>query len=113
MIRVNALLKREIAELLERVTFDLAQCIISVREVDVSPDLRHAKVHISVLGGNDIINKQVLKFLRKERGFLQRKISKDLVLKYTPILEFACDKSIEAGDKVLAILNDLESEGKI
>ena len=113
MIRVNTLLKQEIAEVLERIKFDLQQCLVSVREVDVSPDLRHAKVYISILGGNENVNKEVLKFLRKERGFLQRKISKDIVLKYTPVLEFTCDKNIEAGDKVLAILNDLEAEGEI
>ena len=51
MLRVNELLKREIADLLERVDFSLENCLVSVSEVDTSPDLRHAKVHISVLGG--------------------------------------------------------------
>ena len=60
MIRVNELLKREIAELLERIDFDISGCLVSVREVDVSPDLRHAKVHISVLGGNDELNKKII-----------------------------------------------------
>jgi ribosome-binding factor A len=113
MIRVNELLKREIAELLERVDFDLTGCLVSVREVDVSPDLRHAKVHISVLGGNDELNKKILRFMRNERVHLQKKISKDIVLKYTPVLEFSCDKRIALGDKVLAILDELETEGNL
>jgi len=113
MIRVNELLKREIAELLERVTFDISDCLVSVRDVEVSPDLRHARVHISILGGNDSLNSQILRFLRKERIHLQKKIARDIVLKYTPVLEFSCDKKIALGDKVLAILDELESEGNI
>jgi ribosome-binding factor A len=113
MIRVNELLKREIAELLERIDFDISGCLVSVREVDVSPDLRHAKVHISVLGGNDELNKKIIRFMRSERIHLQKKIARDIVLKYTPVLEFSCDQKIALGDKVLAILDELETEGEI
>lgn len=110
MLRINELLKREIADLLERVDFHLDNCLVSVSEVQTAPDLRHAKVHISVLGGDDIIQLKVLKFLRGNRGHLQKKIAHDITLKYTPVLEFTCDKRIEAGDKVLAILAEMEKE---
>jgi len=110
MLRVNELLKREIADLLERVDFNMKNCLVSVSEVNTSPDLRHAKVHISVLGGDDIIKRNVLKYLRDNRGGLQKKIAHDITLKYTPVLEFTSDSRMESGDKILAILAELDDE---
>ena len=108
MLRVNELLKREIADLLERIDVNLDNCLVSVSEVDTSPDLRHAKVHISILGGDEEIESKVLKFLRRSRGNLQKKMAHDITLKYTPVLEFTCDKRIATGDKVLAILAEMQ-----
>ena len=110
MLRVNELLKREIADLLERIDFSIENCLVSVSEVDTSPDLRHAKVHISVLGGDDTIKHNIFKFLRKNRGGLQKKIASDCTLKYTPVLEFTSDKRIEAGDNILAILANMDKK---
>lgn len=108
MLRVNELLKREIADLLERVDFNLSNCLVSVSEVDVSPDLRNAKVHISVLGGDDSIKNSVMKFLRSNRTLLQKKIARDITLKYTPVLTFVNDSRMEKGDRVLAILEEMD-----
>ena len=110
MLRVNELLKREIADLLERVDFSMKNCIVSVNEVDTSPDLRHAKVRISVLGGDDTIKLNIMKFLRRNRAGLQKKIAHDCTLKYTPVLEFISDDRIESGDKILAILAEMNEE---
>ena len=108
MLRVNELLKREIADLLECVDFNLENCLVSVSKVNTSPDLRHAKVHISVLGGDDIIKRDIMKFLRRNRVELQKKIARDIILKYTPVLEFTFDNQIESGDKILAIIAEME-----
>ena len=113
MLRVNELLKREIADLLERVDFNLSNCLVSVSEVDVSPDLRNAKVHISVLGGDDKIKNSVMKFLKANRVLLQRKIARDITLKYTPVLTFINDSRMEKGDRVLAILEDMEEHSDL
>ena len=113
MLRVNELLKREIANLLERVDFRLDNCLVSVSAADVSPDLRHAKIHISVFGGDDEINRQVMKFLINNRGSLQKKIAKDIALKYTPVLKFILDGTMEKGDRIMSILDDIgEGEGE-
>ena len=109
ILRVNELLKREIADLIERVDFSLEGCLVSVSEVSVSPDLRNAKVHISIFGGDDKIRVKVMRYLRDSRGMLQRKIASAIVLKYTPVLTFINDTRIEKGDRVLAILEELEN----
>lgn len=109
MLRVNELLKREIADLLERVDFSLTNTLVSVSEVNTSSDLKRAKVHISVLGGDDEVKRNVIVFLKRNRAELQNKIAKDITLKYTPVLEFVLDSRMEQGDKVLAILEELDA----
>ena len=52
--RVNELLKREIANLIEKYIEHKKDCLISVTEVNTTPDLRQAKVHISILGDNNM-----------------------------------------------------------
>lgn len=111
--RVNEILKREIADLLERKTFkDGENCIISITEVHTSPNLRNAEVCISVLGGDEHTKYEALTFLRKNRCDLQKAIARDIVMKYTPVLNFSLNKSIEQGDKVLAIIEELEKNDK-
>ncbi|MBN1864064.1 MAG: 30S ribosome-binding factor RbfA [Victivallales bacterium] len=110
MLRVNELLKREIADLLERIDFPIHGAIVSVSEVVSTPDLRHAKVHMSILGANEPLQKDIIRFLRGKRPFLQKQISKDITLKYTPVLSFDLDSRIEEGDKVLAIISEIEDQ---
>jgi len=111
--RVNELLRREIADLLERMDFHMENCLVTVSEVVASPDLRHAKVFISILGGKKVSQKEkVLHFMERHRHHLQTKISKDIIMKYTPVLEFIIDDSIEQGDRVLSIISEMEKEQK-
>lgn len=107
MLRVNELLKREIADLLERAGLSVDNSLISVSEVHTSHDLKHAKVHLSLFGGNEDTKSDVLKYCRKHRGLLQKKIASVISLKFTPVLEFTFDTRIEDGAKVLAILDEL------
>ena len=109
MTRVNELLKREIADSIEKYIEHKKDCLISVIEVKTTPDLRQAKVHISILG-NDDAKKEVLKVLQKKRAFIQQQLARNITLKYTPVIEFQYDSRIELGDKVLAMLNDMENE---
>jgi len=113
IIRVNELIKREISTLLfSTVTsseFDHAS--VTVTSVNTSPDLRNTTVMVSVYGdaekGSAMIN--ILKRYRKE---IQQKLSKTVILKYTPRITFKLDTSLEAGDKVLGILGNLAYDEK-
>jgi ribosome-binding factor A len=111
--RVNELLQREIADMMERMDFHMENCLVTVSEVVASPDLRHAKVFISILGGKKVSQKEkVLHFLERNRHHLQTKISRDIIMKYTPVLEFIIDDSIEKGDRVLSIISEMEKQEK-
>jgi ribosome-binding factor A len=111
--RVNEILKREIADLIERGGIaPSSSVLVSVVEVKTSSDLRNAVVFISVFGGNKEIKQEVLKNLHKNRKDLQKKVSRDVVLKYTPILDFKLDDRLEAGDKVLSMLEELGDDSE-
>ena len=107
--RVNELLKREIGDLLFRVMhankFDLAS--VTITRVETSKDLREAHVHVSILG-HETERPRMLALLSQRRGEFQRRINKDVTLKYTPRLTFVLDTSVEEGDHVLAVLAQLE-----
>ncbi len=105
LLRVNELLKRELSALLVReMTFE--NLLVTVNQVDVTPDLKSAHVFISVLGSKG--RKEVLPKLEASRVALQSALSKHVVLKYTPHLVFHLDDSIERGDRVLEILQEIQ-----
>ena len=105
LLRVNELLKRELSALLVReMTF--GNLLVTVNQVDVTPDLKSAHVYVSVLGSEG--RKDVLPKLEANRAALQADLSKHVVLKYTPHLVFHLDDSIERGARVLEILQEIE-----
>lgn len=107
--RVNELLRREIASTLFRVITaeDFEVSGITVLEVDTAPNLRRAKVYVSYRGSEEESN-TVLHKLKKHRGEIQNIVSKSVILKYTPQLEFVLDPSIARGDHILGILSNLD-----
>lgn len=107
--RVRELLKREIGEVLRRELPVSEAGMISVNDVDVGGDLQSAKVFVSVLGNEDQ-KRQALQLLQECRTRVQAQIGRDLVLKYTPVLTFVMDDSIEKGNRVLQIIEELEQK---
>jgi ribosome-binding factor A len=98
-------MKRELSALLVReMTFE--NLLVTVNQVDVTPDLKSAHVYVSVLGSEG--RKDVLPKLEANRAALQADLSKHVVLKYTPHLVFHLDDSIERGARVLEILQEIE-----
>jgi ribosome-binding factor A len=111
IVRVNEILKRELADLIERENpAEDSSVLVSVFEVRTAPNLRKATVCISVFGGDQNTPKKVLANLLKKRKAIQRQMSKHVVLKYTPVLEFKIDDRIESADNVLQIIREMEED---
>lgn len=107
LLRVRELLKRSISEAVQKeIPVDQAG-LITVNEVDVSPDLRLAKVYVGILGTPGQ-QQQGLTLLRKHRKRFQSHVAQTVILKYTPQLRFFVDDSIVRGNRVLEILDELE-----
>src|SRR5256885_2068 len=83
---------------------------VTVTGVETSPDLRHARVYVSVLG-SDEEKDMALEGLRSSAGFLQAKVGQELRMKRTPTLEFHYDDSIDRGMRISELL-DTEGQGE-
>ncbi len=103
--RVNELLKRELANLIVReLTFDAK--LVTIQQVDVTPDLKHAHVFVSVIGTFEQ-QKSAMAQLHDHRKRWQGELSKTVILKNTPRLHFKLDLAAARGDRVLNVLDQL------
>lgn len=109
LLRVGEQVRHVLSELLQRgeVHDDtLARHLVSVTEVRMSPDLRHATVFVKALLGQD--EDAVLKSLRTNTAFFQREVAARVRTKYAAKLKFLPDESFEEGDRIDAILRSPE-----
>jgi ribosome-binding factor A len=100
-------LKRAIGEAIRREIPVGDAGLISVNDVDLGGDLRNARVFISVLGNADQ-QRAGLALLHRNRGRIQGLVAKEVILKYTPHLRFVVDDSVERGNRVLQLIEELE-----
>ena len=106
MGRINEEVQRELAALIPTVKDPRVTGMISVTAVEVTQDLKYAKVYISVLDKDD--SGQVLKGLKSAAGYLRRELGRSLNLRNTPELTFFRDDSMAKGAHILEMLRDPE-----
>ena len=104
--RNNEEIQRELASLIPNVKDPRVTGMISITAVDTTPDLKYAKIYISVLDKSD--STQVLKGLKSASGWLRRELGRALQLRYTPELTFVRDDSIDKGAHILDMLRNPE-----
>lgn len=102
--RINEEIQRELSSLIPTVKDPRVTGMISVTAVETTPDLKYAKVHISVLDKSN--EAQVLKGLKSAGGYLRRELGRTLNLRNTPQLSFVPDDSIDKGAHILSMLRD-------
>jgi ribosome-binding factor A len=105
--RVRELLKRELGEIIRREIPVGTAGLITVNDVTVGSDLQAATVYIGILG-NEEQKKKALDELHRNRKHIQGLVGKAVVLKYTPQLRFQIDESLEQGNRVLKIIDEIE-----
>ena len=103
MSRVNELMKREIASIVQR-EYEWKGSLVTVSEVVTTQDLKEAKVFVSVLGGAE---KDVIEKLSQNRAEIQSLVAKRVVLKNTPVLSFRIDRSAERGVDMVNLLDEV------
>lgn len=104
MGRINEEIQRELAALIPNVKDPRVTGMISVTAVETTPDLRYAKVYVSMLDKGSA--KEVIKGLKSASGYLRRELGRALSLRYTPELSFIEDHSIDKGAHILNMLRD-------
>jgi ribosome-binding factor A len=104
MRRVNEAIREILGDAIATELKDPRIGFVTVTEVDTSPDLRTARVYVSVLG-NEEDRKRSLQGLRSSHGVLQGKIATAMRMKRTPTLTFEYDESVDRGDRISRLLD--------
>src|SRR5438045_7290676 len=99
MRRVDEAMRAVLSDAISKDLKDPRVGFVTVTGVKTSPDLRHARVYVSVLG-DDRARQASIEGLRSAHGFLQRRIATELTLKHTPALVFQYDESVDRGMRI-------------
>ena len=106
--RINEEMQKELANLIRNLKDPRVQStMVSITGVRATPDLRYAKVYVSVFDTEK--SKEVMKGLKSAGGWLRREIGSSLQLRYTPELVFEEDDSIREGARMSALLSKLNA----
>jgi len=110
--RISEEIKKEISAIIQYELKDprLPQ-MISVTGVDVTKDLRYAKVYVSVLGSENE-KQDAITGLKSAAGFIRREIGRRIQLRYTPEIIFELDNSIERGVYINKLINETLQESR-
>ena len=112
IVRINELLKRVLADLMETLGFNEEQGrIISITRVNCASNLKSAAVYVSILGAkSEEEEARIIRRLIERKAEIQSLMSREVILKYTPVLQFILDHSVADGDRVLDLLRHMEDE---
>ncbi len=111
-VRINAEVQRALGELIRMGIKDpRVSSLTSVTDVEVAPDLKTAKVYISVLG-DEKKQKDTLDGLKSAMPYLRRELARSINLRNTPELRFHLDTSIEYGVRMAEIMNKINSDNE-
>lgn len=107
LIQVGEEIRRVISDLLQRELRDPRLGFVTITRVEMSPDLRLAKVFVSVLGSEEE-QQDSMAALQHAKGFIRKNIAEQVNLRFTPELAFRLDHSMEHADRVMRLLKDIE-----
>ncbi|ADL07992.1 30S ribosome-binding factor RbfA [Thermosediminibacter oceani] len=109
--RVSGEIKKAVSEIINNDLKDpRIQGLISVTKVEVSKDLRHAKIFLSIYG-EESVKQNALEGIKNAEGFIRRELANRIRLKFIPQLNFKLDDSIEYGIHISKLLKDINSSG--
>ena len=103
MRRVDEAVREVLSDAITQEMKDPRVGFVTVTDVDTSPDLRHARVYVSVLGDEGVRSRS-LDALRSAHGFLQRRVARELRIKHTPTLDFLYDDTLDQALRVQTLL---------
>ena len=107
--RMNGLIRREISQLLsQQVNDPRLSGVITITKVDISSDLRLARVFVSVLGSQDV-KETALRGVNSAMGFIRRELGGRLYLRNVPDLKFILDESMEEAEQVFKLMDRLSA----
>jgi len=110
--RIGEAIREEISSILLQEVNDPRIQFVSITRVEVSADLQHAKVYVSILG-SDQKREEAFEGLKSARGYIQKKLGKKIRLRYMPEITFKMDTSIDYGIHIFELLQEMKKEGDL
>jgi len=107
-LRINELIQRELSDILRK-RHQSESVALTITEVRTAPDLRDARIFVSVVGP-EALAEEKLAWLRRIGGSLRTELGRRIVLKYLPRFEYVLDRSTVRGLRVLQVLDELEAK---
>jgi ribosome-binding factor A len=102
--QVSNLIQKELGDLLEKKVSDPRLDFVTITTVEVSPDLRQAHIYVSTLGNQQ----EAMEGFDHAIGFLRHELASRLALRYVPELIFRLDTSLERGERIDQLLEEIE-----
>lgn len=107
LTRVNQLLRRELGLAFEKyICPSLQGVLVTVTGVEITQELRDATVYVSVYG-KPSDREKAMELINRKRALLQSEIARNVVLRFTPKLQFQLDRTAEKADRVMSIISEL------
>jgi len=103
-LRIEEMVQRELAILIQQEVKDPRIGMVTVSAVDMSPDLKHAKIYVTILG-DEKNNNDCVKALNHAARYLRHELARRLYLKTTPDLRFVYDESAKEGARLAELIN--------
>lgn len=108
--RISEEVKRVVSDIIRNGIRDpRVSSMSSVMDADVTPDLKYAKIYISVLG-SDEEKEATIKGLNSAAGFIRRELGSKMKLRYSPEIVFELDRSIEHGANIMKLINEVRQK---
>ncbi len=107
--RLGDLIQREISDILHRRIKDPRIGFCTIVRVDMSDDLRHAKIRVSIMG-SESQQKSTLAGLKSASGFIRREVGRKIALRHTPEIVFVLDKSVEHSFRIAQLIEEGQLE---
>lgn len=109
--RVSSQIRQAICDVIQKEIKDPHIGFVTITEVDVTADLQLARVYFSVLG-DEKQKKESFDTLKKSAGFIRKQLAAHLNMRYTPVLDFRQDKSVEYKSKIDEVFKKIHGEKK-
>ena len=109
MRRVDEAMREVLSDAITSEIKDPRVGFVTVTAVETSPDLRHARVFVSVLGAEPV-RRRSMDGLQSAHGYLQRRLADQLTLKHTPTLDFLYDDSLDRSLRIQALLEEEQGQ---
>lgn len=106
-IQVAEEIQQIISVLLQRELKDPGIGFVSITQVDVTQDLKYARVHVSIMGSEEE-KRDTMAALERARGFIRREIASRMTIRQVPEIQFRLDRGLEYSDRINRLLNELK-----